>query len=168
MRFRILITLLLAAAPLGAQTPPFAPTISLSGGMMQFDLSGTGDTPMAALRIEAPYSRLFLLEGGIVGARPRQQFGDTTTFVVLEGQGQLQFPIFIFRPYLGAGAGVAIDFRDEDDGGDRDWLTMTVAGGVRAPIRDRLGIRAELRVRELGREFTGSTAEWTLGASWRL
>jgi hypothetical protein len=29
-------------------------------------------------------------------------------------------------------------------------------------------MRAELRVRGVGTNFAGSTAEWTLGLSWRL
>jgi hypothetical protein len=165
---KALAALLLCSTPLGAQSVPMIPTLTLSGGVMQYDLSGTGDEMMYAARVEAPYSRLLILEGGIAGARLKQQFGDTTTFIVVDGQAQLQWPLRVVRPYIGAGAGMSIDARDDEDGGTDTDIALSAAVGARAPLRDRLGMRAELRVRGIGTNFSGSTAEWTLGLSWRL
>ena len=155
------------AAQTGAER--LAPTISASVGIMQYDLSGVGDSWMAAVRFDQPLAtRYWLLEGGLVLARPGQQFGDTTTFAVAEAQLQLQWPTIRLSPYLGAGGGIALDLRDDADGGVQSDLTLSVSGGGRFQLRERLGMRAELRVRGIGTGFTGSTAEWTLGLSWRL
>lgn len=61
-----------------------------------------------------------------------------------------------------------MDFRQEIHGGTETDITFSAAGGLRAWITERLGARAELRLRGVGRRFTGSAAEWTLGAAWRL
>lgn len=163
-----LTALTLCTAPLAAQSVPVAPAVVLGGGVMQYDLSGTGDAMMWTARVETPWTRVLILEGGAIVAHPGQQFGDTTTFVVIDAQAQLQWPVYVFRPYVGVGPGVALDFRSTADRGTQADLTLSAAAGVRAPLRDRLGIRAELRVRGIGERFTSSTAEWTLAVSWRL
>jgi len=58
---------------------------------------------MIAIRLERMFSRRGVLEGGVVFARPKQQFGDTTTYVIPEVQAQLQFGVGRVAPYLGAG-----------------------------------------------------------------
>ena len=109
------------------------------------------------------------MEGGVTAARPDQQFGARTTFLAPEAQLQRQLPVAGGRvaPYLGAGAGAALDLRRGRFGGTRADLTVSGAGGLRAWLSEQVGLRAELRVRGMGRRFTGSAAEWTLGASWR-
>ena len=146
------------------------PAVSLAAGAFQFDLSGTGTAPMVAARAEWPLSRFFLAEGGLVVARPKQQFGGTTTFFVPEAQLQAQLPLAGGRvaPYLGVGAGYAIDRRTSAFGGTRSDPTFSAATGARYWVTDQLGLRAELRVRGVGSGFGGSAAEWTLGTAWRL
>ena len=165
------LTLLLSLAMTGIagaqeRTRPLA--VSLSYGVFQFDLSGTGDARMFALRAERMFSRRGLLEGGVVVARPGQQFGDTTTLVIPELQAQLQLGVGRVAPYLGTGVGWAFDFRDEADGGTQHDITMSVAAGLRGWFSDRFGARAELRVRGFGTGFSGSSAEWTGGLALRF
>ena len=146
------------------------PAVSLAAGVFQFDLSGTGTAPMVAARVELPLNRYFLAEGGLAVARPKQQFGGKTTFFVPEVQIQAQAPLAAGRvaPYLGVGAGYAIDRRTSTFGGTRSDPTFSAATGVRYWVTDQLGLRGELRVRGVGTGFGGSAAEWTLGTAWRL
>jgi hypothetical protein len=141
------------------------PAVSVGGGVFQYDLSGTGTVPMLAARVELPLARYALVEGGVVAARPERQSAGRETFVAPEAQLQLQLPLGRFAPYLGAGAGAAL----RSGGGRTDSdLTVSGAGGVRAWLTDRTGLRGELRVRGIGTRFTGSAAEWTLGVSRRF
>ncbi|HKH92076.1 MAG TPA: hypothetical protein VKA54_09740 [Gemmatimonadaceae bacterium] len=71
-------------------------------------------------------------------------------------------------PYLGVGAGYAIDRRTSTYGGTRSDPTFSAATGVRYWVTDQLGLRGELRVRGVGTGFGGSAADWTLGTAWRL
>jgi hypothetical protein len=160
---------LAAAAPLRAQEDywPDRPALSVSAGVSQFDLSGTGSSAMAAVRLERALMRALVLEGGVSVARPAQQFGATTTLVIPEVALQLQLPRLV-APYLGLGFGDAMDFRPESVGGLRHNATVSVAGGVRLWLGDRMGLRGELRVRGIGSTLGGSTAEWTGGAALRF
>jgi hypothetical protein len=164
----LLIIVLPAVAPSQTTSPSPRSAISLSYGLFQYDLSGTGDARILAVRAERPLATFALLEGGVAFARPAQQFGDTTTYVITEAQLQGQWPLGRVAPYLGGGIGLAMDFRQEIHGGMQTDVTLSAAGGLRAWITERLGARAELRLRGVGWRFTGSAAEWTLGAAWRL
>ena len=160
-----------AAARAQGGTEPAAarrPAVSVSAGAFQYDLSGTGTAPMLAVRAEYPLARYALVEGGLTAARPEQQFGRTSTFLAPEAQLQAQLPLGRVAPYIGVGAGAAFDSRGDAFGGTRSDLTVSGAGGLRAQLTEQVGVRAELRVRGIGTGFTGSAAEWTLGAAWRL
>jgi hypothetical protein len=141
--------------------------VSANFGVMQFDLSGTGEAPMFAVRFDQELGNIFLAEAGFLFARPKQQFGAKTNLFIPEVQLQAQFPAR-FAPYLGVGAGMAFDFRGERFGGTESNVTVSGAGGVQLRFNDRFGARGELRVRGIGSEFSGSAAEWTLGANFRL
>jgi hypothetical protein len=168
-----LATVMAAGLPFAAQAQSAAlqarPAVSLAAGAFQFDLSGTGTAPMVAGRAEFPLNQFFLAEGGLSVARPKQQFGGTTTFFVPEAQLQAQLPLAggHVAPYLGVGAGYAIDRRTSAFGGTRSDPTFSGATGVRYWLTDAFGLRAELRVRGVGTGFGGSAAEWTLGTAWR-
>jgi hypothetical protein len=159
-----------AAAPAHAHAQAGAstrPSIAVGAGVSQFDLSGTGTAPVFTARVDYPLGRVLLAEGGVAVARPDQQFGDTTTFVVPEVGVQIQLPRRV-APYLGVGVGAALDFRRERDGGTVSDPTFSGAAGVRAWLTERVGLRGELRVRGIGTRFTGSAAEWTGGAALRF
>ena len=163
-------TLVAFAHPVLAQEISPRPALSFSAGAFQYDLSGTGTAPMLAGRAEYPLGRFFIAEGGLSAARPSQQFGSTTTFLASELQLQTQARLAHGRiaPYLGLGGGMAIDQRTAAQRGTRHGLTLSGATGARYWLSDAFGLRGELRVRGIGRNFGGSAAEWTVGTAWRL
>jgi hypothetical protein len=181
LRSLTLLTALLAiGAPSAVHAQTTRPAISLSAGAFQYDLAGTGTTPMIAARVELPLSRFFLIEGGFTAARPAQEIFTPsssvgreevkTTFLAPEIQLQLQVPIAGGRvaPYLGLGGGSAIDLIDDAYGSSDNTVTASGALGLRYWLSDTFGIRGELRVRGIGTGFEGAAAEYTLGTSWRL
>jgi hypothetical protein len=141
--------------------------LTLAAGVSEFDLSGTGDAFTAAARLDGEIRPALLWEGSLGFTFVAQQFGDTTTFVVSEAQVQLQWPARL-APYIGVGAGLALDFRDEEDGGTQTDPTFSGAVGARFDLTEALGLRAELRLRGVGDSFQGSTAELTAGVGWRF
>ena len=162
----VALALCLAPVSLSAQAASRTPAVAVSAGAFQFDLSGVGTAPMLALRGFLPISRIGTLELGVLGARPSQQFGETTTFLAPEAQIQLEWPLGRVAPYLGLGGGVAFDIASKDAGGTDVDPTLSSALGLRARLDERLGVRAELRVRGIGDTFQGSSAEWTLGLTY--
>jgi hypothetical protein len=101
--------------------------------------------------------------GSLSTFRAAEQSGDDTCLIP-EVQLQVQVPRRI-APYLGVGAGAIR--RVAVDGTDRSELTTTAAAGVRFwDLVDRGVLRAKLRLRGIGREFTGSAFEITGGVGW--
>jgi hypothetical protein len=141
--------------------------ITLSAGVSEFDLSGTGDSFTASGRVDFPLRSGLRWELGVGAIFPQQQFGDTTTVIMPEGQIQLELNRRV-APYFGLGAGLSADLRDEVDGGTVVDPTFNGALGVRFRIVDALGLRAEARLRYHGWSFEGSTFDVTGGISWRL
>lgn len=174
MSARKLATLCALIGLLGATSMPLVaqetapPThVSLNTGLFQFDLSGTGWAPMVAVRAATPISHVLLLEGAFTAARPGQQFA-TTTYLVPEAQIQLVLPFSGISPYMGLGGGAAFDLRDSDVGGLQADLTISGSLGIKAWLKDALGVQAEIRSRGVELDFTGSTTEYTLGLIWRI
>jgi hypothetical protein len=157
----------LSIAPAHSQEQPPPTHFSASLGLFQFDLAGTGLAPAVALRGSTPISSVIVLEGGLLAARPRQQFGQTTTFLVPEAQLQLAVPFTAVLPYMVLGFGGAFDFRGAEFGGTGSDFTVSGALGVRTWFGDRLGLQVEFRGRGIGFDFAGSSAEYTAGAIWR-
>lgn len=162
------LALLLAAAaftPAHAQT---APAISIHAGSLEYDLSGVATVRHFAARAEVPLGRMILAEGSLgysrFGAGPEEH----TPVITPEAQLHVQWPLGRLAPYLGAGAGALVAFESEAQTEGDAELALSAAGGVRVQLVDRLGARAELRVRGVGTRFAGSTSEWTAGLSWRL
>lgn len=149
------------------QSPTRATTVSVVGGVSQWDLSGSGTSPVLGARIDRELNSVFLGEAGFTVMRSTEQFEPTTTYVFPEVQLQAQLPLGVVRPYLGAGLG----FGTGSASGAYAGTTRTIAGtgGVRILIpKASTTIRAELRVRGVGDEFTGAMAEWTLGFGHRF
>jgi hypothetical protein len=141
--------------------------VTLIAGGTQWDLSGTGDSFTMGARADVALNRIVLFEGGFSWFAADQQFGDTTTVFLPEVQGQVEYPARL-APYVGLGVGLAVDFRDELDGGTQTDPTFVGALGVRFDVNDALGLRAELRVRGHEPDFAGTTADWVGGVSWRF
>lgn len=154
-----------AGDPVSAFAP--RPALSLSAGISQFDLAGTGTMNVAAIRGELPLLPALLLEGGVTLARPLQYFG-RSTLVMPELQLQLQLPRRV-APYFGLGAGYSRDYVAGGlSGATLSRATFSGSAGLRAAITRQFGLRAELRIREFGTGFNGTTADWTLGTAWRF
>lgn len=139
--------------------------VSLLGGASQFDLSGTGTDPMVSVRVETAARPWLVLEGAVSTFRPQEQFAQRRRYVLPEAQVQLQVPARIVRPYLGLGLGSMI----ASEGSARVRVTTPVAAGLRVVLPGRdVHLRGELRVRPVGREFSGVTADWLggIGIGW--
>lgn len=163
----VLGSALLIAASAGAQVNsavtagPHNKTISLIAGVSQFDLSGTGMAPIVGARADMEINRWFVGEVGFTAMRPLEQFGQRATYILPELQLQAQLPLSVVRPYLGLGAGAS--FAQETE------RTVAVAGGARVLLPGTsTALRAELRVRGIRGDFSGSMAEWTLGVGRRF
>jgi len=157
----------LPAGTAAAQEPVPAHA-AFQAGLFQFDLSGTGWAPMLAFRATRPVSSVLLLEAGMLASRPAQQFGGTTTFLSPEAQLQLVLPFEQFVPYMGLGVGAALDFRGAEFDGTSADLAITGALGMKAWLTGQMGGLAEFRVRGIGLDFVGSSAEYTVGLIWRI
>lgn len=164
---------LLAASGVGGQETT---SITLAAGAFTFDLSGTGTAPLAAARLDRGLHPDLRVEAGITMARPRQQFGATTTFIAPEAQlqwvpfrlGWDATSIWRLEPYLGVGSGWSWDLRSGRD--DPSRVSFSGALGARLPLDDarHRGLEAEFRVRYLGTGFNGSSGDFTLGWYWMM
>jgi hypothetical protein len=77
-----------SATPAVAQTAGPRTALLASSGASSFDLSGTGMTPGFALRASGALGANLVFEGGLLLARPEQQFGDSTLMMIPEAQLQ--------------------------------------------------------------------------------
>lgn len=140
-------------------------SIVFGGGVMDYDLSGTGKAPVFGARVTRDLGANFVFEGGFAFAKPEQQFGPSTLWAP-EALLQYQFPVGRFRPYLGAGIGA---IRESGDAIETDWTpTVVFAGGSRVNLNDRVGLFGELRIRGIDWDFVGTTADITGGLVIRL
>ncbi|MEX2571204.1 MAG: hypothetical protein WD737_07840 [Gemmatimonadota bacterium] len=163
-----LVVSLPAAAGAQGVADPDAPDSHFTAaiGLFQFELDGDGLAPMLAVRGARPIGGVLMLEGSLVAARPGQDSG-TSTILVPEAQVQLGIPFPGVLPYMGLGAGASFDLRDSDAGGAQTDLSLSGSLGVRGWIGERLAIVGEFRGRGLGVDFERTSAEYTIGASWR-
>jgi hypothetical protein len=133
---------------------------------VQFDLSGTGTAPGITIRATRALTNHLAVEGSLPIAWPMQDFGKSTLFAP-EAQLQYHWLAGSFRPYVGGGAGFA--WTNSDIVGNSDVnLTLSIAGGTRFDVTDRLAVLGELRLRGIEHDFAGSTADWIGGISWRF
>ncbi len=163
----LLLGILAAALPsrAAAQEEPPPRNVTAAIGLYQFDIVGNGLAPMVALRGGVPISSVLFLEGNLTAARPDQTFG-TSTILIPELQVQLHIPFGNLMPYLGLGAGGAFDFRPGDVENAAD-LTISGSLGARWWLNQRFGLTFEFRARGMGTDFAASSADYTIGASFR-
>lgn len=146
-----------------ARTLP-AHAVTVTAGVSQFDLSGTGTDPVLGVRAEKAWRRWLVTEAAVSTFKPSEDLPNRTRYWIPEAQVQLQLPGARVRPYLGAGGGYVIIPDARPNRG-----TASLAAGVRAALPgSRLDTRGELRVRGIGRNFGGSAAEWTAGVGYRF
>jgi hypothetical protein len=161
--------LLTSAAALRGQTP--TREISLAVGASQFDASGTGTAPIAALRVGAPLvGRWMLGDFNLAYASLDEQFSSTSTRIGLaEGQLQAQLPATRLRPYVGFGGGW-LHYFNNAAGRLATSPTLSGAVGLRMTLASTLLVRGELRLRtwESGPNsgFHNNAAEFTAGLGY--
>jgi hypothetical protein len=161
--------LVCSAIPVAAQTS--ARELSIAAGVSQFDASGTGTAPIAAIRVAAPLvGRWMLGEASLSYASLDEQFSTTNTRVgVGEAQLQAQFPAARVRPYVGLGGGWLHYF---NNAAGRSGATPTVSGaaGLRMSVSSALLVRGELRLRSWksgsNSGFHNNAAEFTAGIGY--
>jgi hypothetical protein len=141
-------------------------TLVAGVGVVQYDLNGVGNAAGMTIRGTRALTNHLAIEGSLPVAWPMQSFGRTRLFAP---EAHLQYHWFVgrFRPYAGGGGGVSWTDRGVFGTSDAN-LTLSVAGGTRFDITDRVALLGELRLRGIKRDFAASTAEWMGGISWRL
>jgi hypothetical protein len=169
MRGKFMMIVLIAALVListqsaYAQGPAARHEFGVGGGLMNFDLSGTGNSWVIVARGTRALSDRVAIEGGVSIARPDQQFG-TTTFIAPEVHVQYFWALGRFRPYGGGGIGFAYEKSDLLDSETK--LTLSAAGGAKIELSPVTAVFGEMRLRGVEHDFVGSTAEWVGGFAW--
>lgn len=172
------------SSPASAQEAPggeWRRSVSLMGGAFNSDFSETETFGMAAVRADWRLSRVLLAEVGGSYERGRVEVGnytagtptfsmETTRLATATVGVQAELPLAYVRPYVGISTGLFL--RLDPPGGDR-FLSTTQAFpvGVRVPLTERLGARAEVRLRydnHWGTEGTALGAEAGVGVSLRF
>ena len=159
----ILLATAAGSAPRGAQAQETGAAFAVVGGLMQYDLSGTGNTFFAAVRVEAPLSPIVLVEPGLMFSRYDAQGGSKVSLLFADMHLQLQGR-GVVSPYVGLGGGPAFAFRD---GRTDIQLSLSAALGLRYRINPQWRVGGELRIRAVD-PFAGTTSEWGLGISRRF
>ena len=173
MRTTGMITLLALAgicAPLDAQAVPGVgdPALFLGVGAFDYSLREDGRSAMFAGRLERDITNRLIGEGGILYARVGEPGSeDATNYLVPELQLQAQLKAGRFAPYIGVGAGVALDFRPDSM---HTHATVSTSIGFRAWLSELAALRSEFRVRAVagGRDGGGSSRELVVGLLIRL
>jgi hypothetical protein len=158
-----------ACTPLTAQDPGTPKqAISLSVGMSQFDLAGTGSAPVLVARYDHALggSEWLIGDASFTVLRPNEQLVQRRTYLIGEAQVQAQLPAAVVRPYLGGGLGWFQPLTGPSRG--QLELSLSAAGGVRIIPANRIVARFELRVRGIGTGFEAAMADFTAGVGWQL
>ena len=163
-RLSIVFALVMAAAsPAFAQNASWG-DVAVSAVMVNYDLSGTGNTSGLAVRTSRRLTPSVSLEFGGVFAKPRQQFGSSTLFMP-EAQLRYNWRAGRVAPYVGGGIGTAL----VKSSFHTDWdPTLSIAGGAGVRLTDRLGVTGEFRLRGHEWQMAGTTTELSAGLVWQL
>ena len=181
----VLLAALLAGAPAAASAqaaggPAPRRAVALLLGGLATDVSEGRTFGIAAARADWRLSRWLLAEAGVSWARGEVETADysggTPTYS-MGGTGlgtatagvQAQLPLPYVQPYVGIATGLYL--RLDKPGGHRFLsTTQEFPAGVRVPLTERLGARAEVRLRYDRQQFEGQElgAETTLGFSLRI
>jgi hypothetical protein len=137
--------------------------VSLMAGFTEYDLAGVNSGGFYAARVATALHPNLLIEGGVSYVATEQQFGDAALFIP-ELQAELQGTWGRFSPYLGLGAGLAVERPDEDTGveGHTDF-SPSIALGVRIAVNPQVGVRLEGRVNGIEPDFIGTVSALSAG-----
>jgi hypothetical protein len=160
MKSAVFAVLVMLGAPVSAAAQTH---VSLMAGVSEYDLSGVNTSPLYAVRVAGPVHTNLLVEGGLSYIATEQQFGDAALFIP-EAQAQLQGIWGRFRPYVGLGAGLAIERPDDDTGveGEIDF-SPSAALGVRIDLTPKVGIRLDGHLHGIEADFVGTVSALTAG-----
>ena len=181
MTSAMLLAAATAALPAAAAAQaPGERSISLLVGGFTYDMGGDATSPMAALRVDRRLSRHLVAELGFSLARAEVTLVDESTSepVAREAESSIalgtvglnaELPLAHVRPY--AGVAVGMFGRFDPEGGDR-FVRPSLAFplGARADLGDRLGARAEARLRFDEHQGGASAVDTELlaGVTWRF
>src|SRR5262245_1098286 len=167
-----LIAVLSGAAPRLAAAQDVSPSarIATDGvefvtGVMNFDLSGTGNTVPMMFRTAKSLTKRLGLEVDATFAMPEQQFG-SSQIVLPEALLSWSWRIGRVRPFVSGGAGVMM----ENALTEIRWRpTFVGGGGARIQLSKQVYAVGEMRLRGISTDFSASTAEWLggIGLSFR-
>jgi hypothetical protein len=137
-------------------------TLGVASGPVNFDLSGVGTTIGTAVRADRVLSDRFAIEVGTLFARPAEQ-SETSTLVAPEALLRISWHAGRFSPYVTGGGG----FVARRNSLRTDWEPSVVGGGgLRYRLTGDMSAQGEMRLRGIGTNFSGSTAEWLFGLVW--
>jgi hypothetical protein len=149
-----------------APGPATAADIAVLGGAGAYDLAADGATFSMSVRATQPVLPWVRVEAAVALAWPAPR--DETRYGLYQPEIGLllTWPRQGWTPYICAATGAA-GFDDKYDSPDWEW---TLSGGVGAfiPIGPRLDLRAEIRRREIGKEFSASITDIGVGLAFRL
>lgn len=161
----------------GADDPVLpAPSLTVfGGGLRRTDLLGEGTDPLIGAGVRLPLSTMLRLEPSFrytrFTAEPDLQDPDAdpeVSLLLLDFQVQVQLPLDRIRPWLGAGAGGAMDLRGGDRGDAKLIMsTYTASAGVSLAVLDRLDVLTEGRLRTLD-GFDARAFDLSLGLAWEM
>jgi outer membrane protein with beta-barrel domain len=164
VRSMCLVTALFLA-PKAAHAQAAQNSIVAAVSMTEFDLAGVGTAPGMIIRASRALTGHVAVEGSFQMSWLSEDFGRSKLFAP-EAHLQYHWQAGSFRPYVGGGAGIA--WRDRGLFGNSEAnLTLSVVGGTRFDVTERLGLLGELRLRGIDPDFSGSTADVMGGVSWR-
>lgn len=174
MRYVRTLLTLLALTPCALAAQEEAGHIGLVAGRADWDLNGTGHDVVYGLRVGAPINRNIGWEINVSYFHPDQNAGPSHFFIP-ELQLQLRHTWNRFTPFLGVGAGAAID-KPEDRrilGVDQDIPAETdfapsFSLGARYQLLDGLSLQAEGRLHGIEADFDGTVTELTGGLVFLL
>jgi hypothetical protein len=149
---KLVIALLLSVATVAS-----AQDIHIGVGRTDYDLSGTGHEFVASGRYTRPLTGPLHVEIGMAW------FSYPVTTYAFPEVGLILRPTSgPIRPYIGAGAGIAVALKGEGGG----ETTLFAAGGLDLRF-GRWGLRSELRVRSVS-PWAAVTADITAGPTFAL
>lgn len=162
--------LMLVATPMAAQaqwTEQGRFHVAATAGRTDYDMSVVGQANVYSGRVGVQLSRLFGVEAH-VGYAGVEEDGGTSKLYTPEAQVRVRWPIGLFSPYLGAGAGfIVADSYDPEVENDTE-VTFSTAGGVTADLGRRLLLLGEVRLRGVGARMTGATGDVNVGVGYRF
>lgn len=139
--------------------------VALLAGLSEYDIGRRGRTAIYALRADVPVYPTILMEAGFAYARP----GILTAnhLYLPEAQVQLQGTWDRYSPYVGLGAGAAVEVPAGSFAGVDAQVSFapSFSTGVRVALATGAGLRLEGRIHGIGADFAGTIGAVTGGIS---